>query len=177
MIGIHAPVMRFAFLRITASTHTPLRLLRGPLMCITESVPQVVHSRRLWPCGFTTTCLSPQSGFDDIVLRSLGIDFLITRIEGKNWWEVSLWTLPESVSIANPNNPSMSLQLTPQAKLTTERTRTYRDDRLGSNLHCNRDQTKVMVTSSIATDLDRGTRSALTAVGIEELVRYSFGCG
>ena len=122
------------------------------------------------------SCLSID-GITARVLRSLGVGFLITRIEGKNWWEVSLWILPESVSIANPNNPSMSLPLTPQAKLTTERTRTYREDRLGSNSHCNRDQTKVMVTSSVATDLDRGTRSTLTAVGIEELVRYSFGCG
>ena len=54
------------------------------------------------------------------------------------------------------NNRPMSLQWTSQTKLTTKRTRTYRDDRLGSSLHCNRDQTKVMVTSNIATDTDRG---------------------
>jgi len=52
--------------------------------------------------------------------------------------------------------------------------RTYRDDR--SSLHCNRDQVmKVMVTSNIATDLDRGStnlqtnaaaRFLLTAVGV-----------
>jgi len=53
------------------------------------------------------------------------------------------------------DNRSMSLQWTSRTKLTTKRTRTYRDDR--SSLHCNRDQTNlVMVTGNIATNLNRG---------------------
>ena len=92
--------------------------------------------------------LSPQSAFD-IVLRSLGVDFLITRIEGKNPVGFLVDTSEMNKYRQSKNrrdNRSMYLQWKSQTKLTTKRTRTCGDDR--SSLHCNQDQTKVMVTSN-----------------------------
>ena len=119
--------------------------------------------------------LSPRSAFD-IVLRSLGVYRRRTGGLPCGYFR------NEQASSDRRTGVATSLR-TSQTKLTTKRTRAC-----GACTDCNRNQTKVMVTSGIATDLDRGmctdkrsssvqVRFSLTAVGIRELAHYFLSRG